>query len=177
MSKQSEPSGASEAPELIITRIFDAPRELVFKAWSEPERLLHWWGPKGLNMGVSRFEFQPGGTFLYSMETPDGHKMWGKFVYREIEAPARIVFAVSFTDEAGNPVRHPLSPTWPLEVLNELILEEEANGKTKLTLRGGPINATAEECSTYEAGIPSMHEGFGGTMDQLDAYLAEAGKA
>jgi uncharacterized protein YndB with AHSA1/START domain len=163
----------SKQIELVITRTFDAPRELVFKAWTESEHLKHWWGPKGFTMNVSKLDLHPGGVFHYSMRSPDGHEMWGKFVYREIVAPEKIVFINSFSDEEGNITRAPFSPTWPLEVLNTLTLSE-IEGKTRLTLRGGPINATEEERRTYEAGFESMKQGFGGTLDQLADYLARA---
>ncbi len=78
--------------EFVITRTFDAPRDLVFKAWTEAERLAQWWGPKGCNITVSKLELRPGGTFLYSMKMSNGPAMWGKFVYREIVAPERLVF-------------------------------------------------------------------------------------
>jgi uncharacterized protein YndB with AHSA1/START domain len=77
--------------ELVITRTFDAPRELVFKAWTDPEHLQHWWGPKGFTFDVAKLDFRPGGIFHYSMRSPDGHVMWGKFVYREIVEPEKIV--------------------------------------------------------------------------------------
>ena len=159
----------------VITRTFDAPRTLVFQAFTESERLAQWWGPKGFAMLVSRLDLRPGGVFHYQMRSPDGHAMWGKFVYREIVAPERIVFVNSFADEAGNLVRHPASPTWPLEVLSILTLTEQA-GKTTLTLTGYPINATEAERKTFEDGRSSMQQGFSGTWDQLDAYLAKAGR-
>jgi uncharacterized protein YndB with AHSA1/START domain len=157
----------------VITRVFDAPRELVFQAFTESERLAQWWGPKGFAMLVSRLDLRPGGVFHYQMRSPDGRAMWGKFVYREIVAPERIVFVNSFADQEGNPVRHPLSPTWPLEVLSTLTLAEQ-DGKTTLTLSGFPINATEVERKTFEDGRSSMQQGFSGTWDQLDAYLAKA---
>src|SRR5690349_12214759 len=102
---------ASEESELVITRVFDAPRDLVFKAWSEPERLMRWWGPKGFTLRVGTFDFRPGGVFHYCARSPDGHEMWGTFVYREIIAPERIVFISSFADAEGNLIRSPFSPT------------------------------------------------------------------
>jgi uncharacterized protein YndB with AHSA1/START domain len=83
------------------------------------------------------------------------------------------VFVSSFSDEAGGITRAPFSPTWPIEVLNNLTLTEE-NGKTTLTLRGGPINPTHEERANFEGMFDSMQQGFGGTFDQLDEYLAKA---
>src|SRR5262249_19009776 len=98
--------------------------------------------------------------------------MWGKFVYREIVAPERIVFINSFSDEEGNTIRAPFSPTWPLEILNTLTLSEH-KGKTTLTIRAVPFNAAKEESETFEAGLDSMRQGFNGSLDQLADYLAQ----
>jgi uncharacterized protein YndB with AHSA1/START domain len=160
--------------ELVITRIFNAPRELVWKAWTEPERLMQWWGPKGFTMTVAKMDLRPGGVFHYGLRSPDGHEMWGRFVYHEIAAPGRMVFINSFSDEKGGITRHPMSATWPLQVLNELTLTEQA-GKTTLSIRGGPYSATEEECTTFEDGKDSIHKGFDGTFSQLDEYLAKSG--
>ncbi|HWG46097.1 MAG TPA: SRPBCC family protein [Gemmataceae bacterium] len=159
--------------EFTFTRVFDAPRDLVFKAWTEAERLTHWWGPKGCSIQVRKLDLRPGGIFLYSMRVPDGREMWGKFVYREIAAPERLVFVVSFTDEAGNPVRHPMSPTWPLEVLSTLTFAEH-EGRTTLTMQAIPLHASELERETFEAGHESMRMGWGGSLDQLAEYLPQA---
>src|SRR6266568_2266197 len=85
-----------------------------------------------------------GGVFHYAMAYRPGHEMYGRFVYREIAAPGRLVFVNSFSDAAGGITRAPfpqLGDRWPLEVLNNMTLTEK-DGKTTLTLRGGPINAT-----------------------------------
>jgi uncharacterized protein YndB with AHSA1/START domain len=157
--------------ELVITRVFDAPRKLVFKAWSEAERLAQWWGPKGFGLEVKKLEFHPGGVFHYCMRMAEGAEMWGLFVYREILAPEHIVFVSSFSDKDCNITRAPFSQTWPLEVLNNLTLTE-ADGKTTLTLRGGPINASDQEYDAFESMFGSMQNGFNETFDQLEKYLA-----
>jgi len=176
-----ERRGSSEADsgkkEFVITRVFDAPRELIWKAWTQPEQLTEWWGPKGMPISVQKFELRPGGVFHYSMRAPDGSNWWGKIVYREIIVPEKIVFINSFSDANENITRHPLSPTWPLEVFNTLTFAKQdglptrQGGKTTITLRGGPINATEEERKTFEAGYGSIQQGFKGTFDQLDEYL------
>jgi len=131
-----------------------------------------WWGPKGFTMLVSKLDLRPGGMFLYGMKAPDGKTtMWGRLAYRAIEPPERLEFVVSFTDPDGNPVRHPMSDTWPLEVFNSATFTE-TDGKTTLRVEGYPINATDEEIATFEAGRESMNKGFAGTLDQLAAYLA-----
>src|SRR3954465_11026908 len=110
------PARISNAPRPFVTsRTFDAPRELVWKAWSERARLMEWFGPKGFKMPAAKLDFRPGGSFHYCLEAPNGQEMWGKFVYREIVSPEKIVLVNSFSDEAGGITRHPMSATWPLE--------------------------------------------------------------
>jgi uncharacterized protein YndB with AHSA1/START domain len=118
-------------------------------------------------------DLRVGGTYLYGMETPDGKVMWGKFVYREITPPERLVFINSFSDEAGGLTRHPMAPTWPLQMLSTFTFEEQPGGKSKFTVRWSPYEATEEERQTFDAGHASMQGGWGGTMDQLEAYLAK----
>ena len=158
--------------ELVIIRVVNAPRERVWKAFTESDRLAHWWGPQGYTMLVRTLDFRPGGAFHYSMRSPEGQIMWGKFVYHDIQAPERLVFVTSFSDEEGHITRAPFSPTWPLEIVNTVTLSE-SEGNTTITLRGGPINATQEERATFWNAQESLQRGFAGTLDQLAAYLAE----
>jgi uncharacterized protein YndB with AHSA1/START domain len=160
-------------PELVITRVFDSPRTLVFRAWTEPDRLARWFGPKGFTMLSSTLDLRPGGVYHYGMRSPDGHEMWGRWVFREVVAPERLVFVASFSDKTGGVTRHPFAPDWPAEVLSTLTFSEH-DGRTTLTMRGVPINATESERQTFEAGRESMQKGWAGTLDQLAGYLAQA---
>jgi uncharacterized protein YndB with AHSA1/START domain len=157
--------------EFTISRIVNAPRDVVWKAWTDRDALAQWWGPKGCALEVTRLEVRPGGMFLYSMGMPNGEKWWGRFIYHEVVAPERIVFVNSFSDENGNIVRAPFSDKWPKEIRNVLTLTEEG-GKTTVSLRGGPLDVTAEERAMFEGMFASMQQGFSGTFDQLDQYLA-----
>ena len=122
----------------VITRVFDAPRELVWQVWTDPKHLTNWWGPKGLTMTACKVDLRPGGLFHYGMKTRrTAAEMWGKFVYRQIDSPKKLVLVVSFSDAQGGTTRHPMSATWPLEVLNTMTLAEE-HGKTHMTLHGVP---------------------------------------
>jgi uncharacterized protein YndB with AHSA1/START domain len=161
---------ANGARELVITRTLDAPRDLVWKALTEPERLEHWWGPKGFTSSVHKLELRPGGTFLFCHRSSEGREMWGKWVYREIVAPERLVVVSSFTDKNGNPTRHPFNPNWPLELLTTSTFTEQP-GRTTLTVRMVPINATDSERETFLDGFKFMEEGFTGTFEKLDKYL------
>ena len=174
MTAVTESTVKSSAPlPFIISRTFDAPRELMWKAWSERARLMEWFGPKGFAMPAAKMDFRPGGSFHYCVASPDGHEMWGKFVYREIAAPEKIVLVNSFSDEAGGITRHPMAPTWPLEMFSVFTFEEEPGGKTKLTIRWSPHNATEEEQKTFDSSHDGMRQGWGGTLEQLTAYLAK----
>ena len=93
--------------EFRLTRTFNAPRNLVWKAWTSPEALGRWWGPKGVTMRVINFDLRPGGMFHYAFAFQPGHEMYGRFVYREIVAPERLVFVNSFSDPAGAITRAP----------------------------------------------------------------------
>ena len=156
--------------------MLDAPRELVWKCFTDPAHMKQWWGPKGVKIVKSEMDLRPGGTYHYGMQTPDGSVMWGKQVYREIVPPERLVFINSFSDEKGGLTRHPMAPTWPLEMLSVFTFEEQPGGKTKFTVRWSPHNATEEERKTFDAGHASMNQGWSGTMDQLEAYLAKQGE-
>ena len=144
MAARSSAAAESADRELVVTRVFDAPRELVWKALTEPERLVQWWGPKGFTSSVHKLELRPGGTFLYSQRTPDGREMWGKWVYREIVAPERLVFVSSFTDEKGNLTRNPLSRTGRSKCWAPSTFTERS-GRTTMAVRMVPINATESE--------------------------------
>ena len=140
----------TEAADFVIERVFDASRDLVWRCFAEPERMKEWFGPKGSVIVASTMDFRVGGTYHGAMRDPSGQVMWAKFVYREIIPPERLVWVHSFSDEAGGLTRHPLSPTWPLELLTTVTFEDALNGKTKVTLRWSPLNATAEETKTFD---------------------------
>mgnify|MGYP001485718030 CR=1 FL=1 len=154
----------------VITRTLNAPRALVWKAWSEADHLAKWWGPKGCAIRIGRLELRPGGIFHYAMEFSSGSAMWGRFFYREIEAPGRIVWLNSFSDRHGGLTRAPFAGAWPLEMANTMTLGER-EGRTTLTLHSVPFGATEEERAFFEGCFDSLNQGFGGTFEQLDNYL------
>jgi uncharacterized protein YndB with AHSA1/START domain len=164
----------SQSKDFVISRVLDAPRDLVWKVFTDPERMRQWWGPKGFKVIASKMDLRPGGTYHYGLEAPDGKPMWGKFVYREITPPERMVFISSFSDEAGGVTRHPMAPNWPLEMLSTFTFEELEGGKTKFTVRWTAHNASEDERKVFDSSFDSMNQGWGGTMEQLAAYLATA---
>jgi uncharacterized protein YndB with AHSA1/START domain len=167
-------TAATQSPDFVIERVFDAPRRLVWECFTKPERMKEWWGPKGAAVIAAKMDLRPGGTYLYALKMGDNPVMWGKFVFREIVPPERLVLINSFSDEAGGLTRHPMSPTWPLEMFSVFTFEDAPGGKTKLTIRWSPYNASAEEQTTFDAGHDSMRMGWGGALDGLDICLASA---
>ncbi|HLP76987.1 MAG TPA: SRPBCC domain-containing protein [Candidatus Paceibacterota bacterium] len=156
--------------QFVISRTFDAPRERVWNAWTRREQLMRWFGPKGFKMPAAKMDFRPGGSFHYCLEAPDGNETWGKFVYREITVPERIVLVNSFSDEDGGVTRHPFAPSWPLEMLSTTTFDEDA-GKTTLTLEWMPLNPTEGEQRTFDASHDGMKQGWKGTFEQLAEHL------
>ena len=162
-----------QSNDFVVSRDFDASRETLWACLTEPERMRQWWGPKCCKVVAANMDLRPGGSYHYGLQMPNGDVMWGKFLYREIVAPERLEFINFFSDETGGITRHPLVPTWPLQMLSTFSLDE-TGGKTRFTVRWRPQDASEEERSTFNS--PEMRvgmtNGWSGTMDQLESYLA-----
>ncbi|HUR83473.1 MAG TPA: SRPBCC family protein [Thermoanaerobaculia bacterium] len=166
--------GEQVAEAFTFTRTLDAPRELVFRVWTEAEHLEQWFGPKGFEMFHCTSDLRPGGVMHYGMRGPDGTEMWGRWIWREITPPERIVFVQSFSDAQGGVTRAPfLDGGWPLETLSTITLTED-RGKTTVSMVGVPIHATDAERATFRGMHDSMNGGWSGTFAQLTAYLEKA---
>lgn len=132
-------SAAAPAAErdIVIVRLFDAPPQQVFQAWTDPARLMRWWAPKGCTTPFCTVDLRPGGKFHFCMRLPEGRDIWGLGVYREIVAPERIVYTDSFADAAGNPVppaHYGMSAAIPAEALVTVTFAAHGQ-KTQVTLR------------------------------------------
>lgn len=155
----------------VISRLVDAPREKVWKCWTEPKRLADWFGPKGFETVTANLDFRPGGVYHYCMRG-NGMEMWGKWTFKEIEAPARLLFIDAFSDKDGGLGRHPMAPTWPAQMMTTVLLSD-FGPKTLITILWSPYEANEAERQTFAEGMASMHQGWSGTFERLDAYLLE----
>lgn len=144
--------------DLTITRVFNAPRALVFKVWTDPKHLAQWWGPQGFTNPVCEFDARVGGEFRIHMKGPDGAVYPMKGVIREFKPPERLIFTSIATDTAGNHV---------LEGLTTVLFDEE-NGKTKLTLHTR-MAAVVEMANAY---LQGMEIGWTQSIDKLQAHIA-----
>jgi uncharacterized protein YndB with AHSA1/START domain len=154
----------------VIARTFDAPRDLMFRLWTEREHLQQWFGPKGVELFSCTNDLEPGGMMHYGMRTPDGGEMWGRWIYREIRPPELLVFILSFSDPEGGLARAPFEERWPLHMLTTVTFAEEG-GRTTVTVRKAAFEATDEERKVFHDGHASMQQGWTGTFEQLAAYL------
>jgi uncharacterized protein YndB with AHSA1/START domain len=157
MAAKNSTAKASADRELTITRVFDAPRSLVFKVWTEPEHLVRWWGPRDWTTPSLKADIRPGGAYRICILSRKGEESWMRGVYREIVAPERLVFTFAWEDAAGKPGHETLVT----------VTFAEQNGKTKLTFH----QAIFETVSSRDA----HHEGWSECLDRLAAYLAKQG--
>jgi uncharacterized protein YndB with AHSA1/START domain len=143
--------------DLVITRVFDAPRALVFKAWTDTKHMAQWWGPNGFTNPVCELDVRVGGAMRIDMRAPNGVVYPMKGVFEEIEEPERLVFVSSALDDKGNSM---------FDVLNRVTFVEQ-RGKTELTLQARVIKATAQ-APQY---LQGMQAGWTQSLDRLGAYL------
>ena len=165
-------SNDAKSEDFILTRSFDAPRDLLWKVWTQPEHLSQWFSPKGFTVIAAKMDFRPGGIYHYGLRSSDGTAMWGKWEFREIVAPERIVLIQCFSDEHGGLTRPPFAEDWPQHILSTMTFSERGT-RTTFTLRWAPYKAAEVERNTFDAGRASMEQGWGGTLEQLTAYLAK----
>ena len=165
-----QPERRKHNREFTIARIFNAPRELVFAAWTQQQHLKLWFGPKGFTIPISHLNLVPNGAFHYCLRAPNGVEMWGKWIFMEIVPPERIVLVNTFSNKHGNITRHPYVPNRPLEMLTTTTLIEDG-GKTALSLQWTPLHANDAEQRTFDTMHEAMTQGWTGTLDQLDDYL------
>lgn len=157
--------------EYIIKREFNAPIELIFDTFTQSDHLVKWWKMRHLKMRKCRVDLKIDGIFHYCMLTYDKKKVWGKFLYKEITKPNKLVFLVSFSNKDENVTRHPFVDEWPLEIINTLVLEELEDKTTLLTLSCEPYKATAEEIKKFEERRSNFDEDSKLMLDCLQSYI------
>jgi uncharacterized protein YndB with AHSA1/START domain len=157
-----------------ISRVVDAPLERVWRAWTEIEQFKQWFGPKGFTMIHCRIDFRPGGRLHYCLQMPNGGEMWGKALYKEIVKHERLVWINSFSDKDGGTTVHPMNPDWPREMHTTITFEAQGAKKTKISVRWLPVEgSTGKELKTFDEGRSSMNQGWSGTFEQFNEFLAK----
>ncbi len=161
----------SELPEYVLDRVFDAPREMVWRAWTDPELLSRWYGP-GVETVIHKFDLQPDGVWLNEMKWGE-NSMLSKVVFKEITPLERLVWHHhSTTDAEWNTVANPKMPDWPLILLTTVTFEVE-DSKTKVRLTWVPHNASDTEIACFAGAVENMGKGWESGYAIMDEIFAE----
>jgi len=150
-----------------IERIFDAPRELVFRAWSDPAHLTRWYAPKGCALTHCKADFRAGGTLHFCIRNPDGFECCAGGEYREIVVPERIVYTLAFADREGRRIEksHVADPDWPGDTVVTVVFDRHEGNKTRLVLHQTVLESVAKRTGAYP--------GWLSMLDRLAEQLAE----
>ncbi|EKF17415.1 SRPBCC family protein [Nitratireductor pacificus] len=145
-------AGAEAPPALSLSRVFDAPRSLVFRLWSSPEHLARWWGPKDFSVPSVTMDFRENGAWRSCIRSPDGDEYWSSGVYREIDAPGRLIFTFRWEEDGA------------LDTLVTVTFEEAREGSaTRVTFHQTPFRNVEER--------DSHADGWGECLMRLEQYL------
>jgi uncharacterized protein YndB with AHSA1/START domain len=161
----------NEPERMVVIKDFDAPRELVWKAWTEPKYVMQWWGPKGFSCPTCHIDFRVGGKFLISMKSPDGPEFYNGGEYHEIVPHEKIVSSMYFADADGNKVEAAelgIEHEAIEDAVDVTLFEDLGNGQTKLTFIG---NETAEEAKSS-----GQAEGWNQILEKIEEVLAGMAK-
>ena len=149
------PSRSRPNRELVITRLFDAPRKLVFEAWTDPKHLAQWWGPRDYPAALVKLDVRPGGAWRHCLRsTETGNDLWHRGVFREVVAPERLVFTFAWEEDGER----------GLETLVTVTFADE-DGKTRMTLRQTPFQSDGER--------DGHQSGWNSTFDRLAEHLRD----
>ena len=160
----------SELPTYVLDRVFDAPRDLVWKTWTDPALLPRWYGPN-VETIIHRLELKPGGLWLVEMKW-GGNSHYQRVEYTEVTLPERLVWLHSSSDADWNIIPSPMMANWPRVLLTTVTFEEDG-GKTKLRLTWVPHEASEAEIACFAAAMVGMGKGWGAGMELLAKLLAE----
>lgn len=160
----------SDLPTYVLERVFDAPRALVWRTWTEPDLLARWYGPN-VETVVHRLDVEPGGLWLNEMKWGDNSN-FQRVEYTEVTPPERLVWLHANSDADWNIISNPMMADWPRILLTTVTFEEE-NGQTRMRLTWVPHEASEAEIACFSAAIEGLDKGWGAGMELLAELLAE----
>ncbi len=161
----------SDLPEYILDRVFDAPREMVWRAWTDPDLLQRWYGP-GVETVIHAFDLEPGGMWLNEMRW-GGNSHFQKVVFQDIAQPEKMVWHhYSSTDSNWNTIANPMMADWPRLLLTTVTFEDRGS-QTNVRLHQVPMDATDAEIACFAEKMAGMGKGWGSGYAIIDDLLAE----
>lgn len=160
----------TDLPTYVLTRTFDAPRDTVWRTWTDADLLSRWYGP-GVETIIHELDVRPGGLWLNEMRM-GGNGMFQRMEYVEVERPAKLVMKMSSADADWNVIANPMMEHWPRTLLTTVTFDE-ADGKTGMRLEWVPFEASPAECHAFAGAIAGLDSGWGKGMEELERVLAE----
>jgi uncharacterized protein YndB with AHSA1/START domain len=160
----------NDLPTYVLERVFAAPRELVWKTWTDPKLLPRWYGPRA-NTIIHRHELKPGGLWLGEMQW-GGNSKYDRIEFTEVTPPERLVWLHSSSDAEGKVIPSPMMADWPRVLLTTVTFEKHGD-QTKMRLTWVPHEASAAEIACFAAALGGMDKGWGAGMELLAKLLAE----
>lgn len=160
----------SDQPQYLLDRIFDAPRDMVWRAWTDPDLLQRWYGP-GVETTIHKFDLQPGGLWLNEMKWGDKSDL-SRMAFQEVTPPEKLVWLHSSSDADWNVTANPMMPDWP-RVLLTTVTFEDMGARTRVRLTLDPVDATKAEIACFANAMAGMDKGWGGGYKVLDEMFAE----
>lgn len=160
----------SDLPVFVLDRIFDASRELVWRAWTEPKLLQHWYGP-GIDTVIHKYDLKPDGVWLHEMKMKGGSS-FQKIIFKEISKPEKLVWHHCSTDSEWNVAASPMMPDWPRVLLTTVTFEERGN-QTNVRLTQVPVDATDAEIACFAKMKDGMSGGWGSGYAVIDDLVLE----
>jgi uncharacterized protein YndB with AHSA1/START domain len=162
---------AEEKNLFVIERSFPVSQTRLFRACTDPKEMAQWFAPPGMKTIKAEQDLKPGGTYHYGLSSGQGNEMWGLVSYKEITPHSRLVYAQSFSDQQKGLTRHPMAPTWPMEMLTIMDFIPEGEEQTRLKISWIYTGVDTAEGETFRAAHDGMKGGWTGTLDGLYAYL------
>ena len=160
----------SDLPTYVLERVFDAPRNLVWKTWTDPKLLHRWYGPN-VETIIHQYDLKPGGSWLNEMKW-GGKSDFSKMAFQEVTPPEKLVWHHSSTDSNWNIITSPMMPGWPRVLLTTVIFEDRGD-KTSVRLSQVPVDATDAEIACFASVMARMDKGWGSGYAILDQMLVE----
>lgn len=160
----------SDLPEYVLDRVFNAPRHMVWRAWTHPELLSRWYGP-GVETIIHEYDLKPGGVWRNEMKWGEKSDL-SKMLFQEVTPPEKLVWHHCSTDAEWNVVSNPMMPDWPRVLLTTVTFEENG-AKTNVRLSQVPLDATEAEIACFADAMSGMDNGWGSGYKILDEMFAE----
>lgn len=170
----------TDAGDIDITRLLDAPRALVWRVWTDQAHFVRWFGPPSVAVTRCRIDARPSGIIRFTHEATDGSglRVSVNGVFEEVIEPERLVMLLGFVDDAGQPATHQLIPDWPLHArLRTIVTFAEREARTLLSVRQFVVPADAAASAGVQRERRMAREGWGLTLDRLGDLLAEVPRA